>query len=153
MSWLSEYVGDPLKKLLAEVVADGAAELKVLAGEVAKDIPATPITAAAEVAFETTVQDAFDGGLSSVVGEIPVAGAALAPQVVKDANAAVDYLVQKGVASLNALAAQAKAKLSALAALPAEASAGAAIGAAATATATSDPLNPTAADIAAQAAT
>jgi len=116
MSWFSEYVGDPLKALLAKVEATGEADLKALAGQVAAQLPAAPISAAAETAFETALTAAADGLIKTVVGEVPVAGAALAPAAVTAGNAAIDYMVQKGAASLNTLAAAAKARLSAVAA-------------------------------------
>jgi hypothetical protein len=119
MSWFSEYVGDPLKALLAKAEAEGSAELKALAGQVAKGLPAAPISATAETAFETALTAAADGLITTVVGEVPLVGAALAPTAVAEGNAAIDYMVQKGGAALNALAAAAKARLAALAAAPA----------------------------------
>jgi hypothetical protein len=119
MSWFSKYVGDPLKALLVGAEHAAEAELKVLAGQVAQTLPAAPITATAEVAFETALQTAMDGVLTAAVGDVPVVGAVLAPEVVTQANAALDYVVAKGTASLNALAAQAKARIAALSQAPA----------------------------------
>jgi hypothetical protein len=115
MSWFSEYVGDPLKALLAKAVAMGDAELKALAGQVAASLPAAPVTATAETAFETVLQGGFDALVTSVVGQVPVAGQTLEAEAIAAGNAAIDYGVEKGAAALNALAAAAKAKLIALA--------------------------------------
>jgi hypothetical protein len=119
MSWFSEYVGDPLKALVAKAAASLDAELKSLAGQVAKDLPPAPISASAETAFETSLQTAMDVVITDAVGDIPVAGALLAPEAVAAGNAAIDYAVQKGVAALNSLAATAKAQLANFAAKPA----------------------------------
>ena len=119
MGWFEQYVGDPLKALLVGAEKAVETELKALAGEVAKTLPAAPITATAEVAFETAVQAAVDGVITSIVGEVPAVGVMLAPEIVTQANAAIDYVVAKGGASLNSLAAQAKARLLALTLAPA----------------------------------
>ncbi len=111
MSWFSKYVGDPLKALLAKAVALGDAELKALAGQVAAQLPAAPITATAETAFETALTTGFDALLTSVVGPVPAAGEALEADALAAGNAAIDYGVEKGTAALNALAAAAKAQL------------------------------------------
>jgi hypothetical protein len=116
MSWFSEYIGDPLKALLAKAAASADADLKALAGKVAATLPAAPISASAETQFETDLTTAADKLITSAVGSVPVVGAALAPTAVADGNAAIDYMVEKGAAALNSLAAAAKAKLAALAA-------------------------------------
>ncbi len=116
MSWFSKYVGDPLKALLVKAEQAAETELHTLAGDVAKTLPAAPVTAAVEVQFETDLQAAVDTAISAAVGPVPGVGSTLAPEAVAAANAAIDYLVQKGGASLNALAAQAKATLAAYAA-------------------------------------
>jgi len=115
MSWFSEYVGDPLKALLAKAVATGEAEMVKLAGQVAAKMPAAPITATAETQFETALTTGFDALVTSVVGHVPVAGQALEHDAIAAGNAAIDYGVEKGAAALNALAAAAKAKLAGLA--------------------------------------
>jgi len=119
MSWFSEYVGDPLKALLAKAIATGDADLKGLAGQVASQLPAAPISASAETAFETALTAAADSVITGVVGQVPVVGAVLAPTAVAEGNAAIDYMVEKGTAALNSLAAAGKARLAALAAAPA----------------------------------
>jgi hypothetical protein len=111
MSWFSEYVGDPIKALISKAAAGVDAELKALAGEAAKALPAAPISATAETAFETAIQTAMDGVITDAVGAIPAVGAVLAPEAVAAGNAAIDYAVQKGTTALNSLAASAKAKL------------------------------------------
>ncbi len=116
MSWFSEYVGDPLKALLAKAVALGDAELVKLAGQVAAKMPAAPITATAETTFETVIQTGFDALVTSVVGPVPVVGKTLEADVIAAGNAAIDYGVEKGAAALDALAAAAKAKLAGMAA-------------------------------------
>ena len=120
MSWFSEYVGDPLKALLVGVEATAEADLKALAGQVAAQLPASPISATAEVAFEGGLAAAMDGMITAAVGSLPVVGQVLAPEAVAAGNAAIDYAVTRGTAALNALAVQAKAKLASLSqALPA----------------------------------
>ncbi len=116
MSWLSEFVFDPAKALVKQALASADAELKKLAGLVAQTLPASPIADAAETAFETALQNALDGVITYVVGEVPVVGKTLGPEAVAAANAAIDYAVTKGAALLNAAAASAKAKLAAVAA-------------------------------------
>jgi hypothetical protein len=118
MSWLSEFVFDPAKALVNKALASADAELKKLAGLVAETLPASPIADAAETAFETAVQSALDGVITYVIGEVPVVGKTLEPEAVAAANAAIDYAVTKGAALLNAAAAAAKAKLTAVAAQP-----------------------------------
>jgi len=125
MSWFSEYVGDPLKALVAKAAASLDTDLKALAGQVAKDLPPAPISASAETACETSLQTAMDAVITDAVGEIPVAGALLAPEAVSAGNAAIDYAVQKGTAALNSLAATAKAQLLAFSQAPAPAPAAA----------------------------
>jgi len=115
MSWFSEYVGDPVKALIAKAAAGVDAELKVLAGQAAAALPAAPISASAETAFETAIQTGMDAVITDAVGQIPAVGAVLAPEAVAAGNAAIDYAVVKGVAALNALAATAKAQLTAFA--------------------------------------
>jgi len=122
MSWFSEYVGDPLKALVAKAAASLDADLKALAGRVAATLPPAPISASAETAFETAIQTGMDAVITDAVGEIPVAGALLAPEAVAAGNAAIDYAVAKGTAALNALAATAKAQLVAFSQPPAPAS-------------------------------
>ncbi len=121
MSWFSEYIGDPVKALVAKAAASADADLKALAGQVAKTLSPAPISASAETAFETAIQTGMDAVITDAVGEIPVAGALLAPEAVAAGNAAIDYAVQKGVAALNSLAATAKAQLAAFSQSPAPA--------------------------------
>ncbi len=116
MSWFSQYVGDPLKALLVKAEQAVETDLHALASDVAKTLPAAPVTAAVEVQFETDLQTAVDAAITAAVGPVPVVGAQIDAAAVAEANKAIDYLVQKGGASLNALAAQAKAKLTAFAA-------------------------------------
>ena len=124
MNWFESHVWNPLKTLVDKVIATGEADLKILAGQVAAQIPASPITTAAETAFETAIETALDGVITSVVGQVPVEGAVLSPAAVAAANEAIDYVVGKGDAGLNSLAAAAKAKLSAIAGAPAHDTAG-----------------------------
>jgi hypothetical protein len=121
MSWFSEYIGDPIKALIAKAAAGVDAELKILAGQAAAALPPAPISASAETAFETAIQTGMDAVIIDAVGEIPVAGALLAPEAVAAGNAAIDYAVAKGAAALNSLAASAKARLAAFAQAPAPA--------------------------------
>jgi hypothetical protein len=116
MSWFSEYVGDPLKALLAKALAEGTADLKALAGQVASTMSSAPISATTETNFETAIQTGFDALVTDVVGPVPVVGAYLEPAAIAAGAAAIDYGVEKGAAALNALGATAKAKLTALAA-------------------------------------
>jgi hypothetical protein len=116
MSWLSEFVFDPIKALVRKGLAAVETDLKDLAGKAAAALPSAPISDAAEVAFETTLQSAVDGIVTHVVGEVPVAGALLEAAAVKAANDAIDYSVTRGAALLNAAAAAAKAKLASVAA-------------------------------------
>jgi hypothetical protein len=116
MSWFSKYIGDPLKALLAKVEATGEAELKQLAGQVAAQLPAAPVSATAESAFETALTTAADVFITAGVGSVPAVGTALAPTAVAVANEVIDYMVTKGTAQINALAAAAKASLAEVAA-------------------------------------
>jgi hypothetical protein len=118
MSWLSEFVFDPIKALVRKGLAAAEADLQALAGKAAAALPSTPISDAAEVAFETSLQSAVDGIVIHVVGEVPVVGQLLEADAVKAANAAIDYSVSRGAALLNAAAAAAKAKLASVAAAP-----------------------------------
>jgi hypothetical protein len=118
MSWFSEYIGDPVKALVAKAAAGVDADLKALAGQAAQALPPAPISASAETALETAIQGAMDVVITDAVGKIPVAGAVLAPEAVAAGNAAIDYAVQKGVAALNSLAATAKAQLASFAQSP-----------------------------------
>jgi hypothetical protein len=119
MSWFSEYIGDPIKALISKAAASLDADLKALAGQAAATLPPAPISASAETALETAIQGAMDVVITDAVGEIPVAGALLAPEAVAAGNAAIDYAVVKGTAALNSLAATAKAKLAAFSQSPA----------------------------------
>lgn len=116
MSWFSKYIGDPLKALLAKVEATGEADLKQLAGQVASQMPASPVSATAETAFETALTTAADAFITAGAGTVPVVGAELAPTAVATANEVIDYMVTKGTAQINALAAAAKASLAAVSA-------------------------------------
>jgi hypothetical protein len=116
MSWLSEFVFDPIKALVRKGLTAVEADLQALAGKAAAALPSAPISDAAEVAFETSLQTAVDAVVVHVVGEVPVAGALLEAAAVKAANDAIDYSVTRGAALLNAAAAAAKAKLASLSA-------------------------------------
>jgi hypothetical protein len=115
MSWFSKFVGDPLKALLAKVIADGTSDLKALAGDVAAQLPAAPVSATVETAFQTAVQTAVDGYLTAAVGTVPVIGSELSADAVTEANEAIDYMVEVGGKAINSLAASAKATLAAVA--------------------------------------
>jgi hypothetical protein len=119
MSWLSEYVFDPLKTLLAKVEATGESDLKALAGQVSAQLPAAPVVDAALTAFQTGLQTAVDGALTAIVGEVPIEGAVLAPAAVEAANTGLTYLEGQAATYINGLIAAAKAKLTSVAA-PAE---------------------------------
>lgn len=114
MSWFSEYVGDPLKAMLAKAIATGDAELKALAGQVAASLPAAPVTATAEAAFETAMTAAADGLLIAALGQAGPIGVAAEGPTEAEANAVIDFMVKKGGDQLNALAAAAKAKVASL---------------------------------------
>jgi hypothetical protein len=114
MSWFSKFVFDPLKTLVERVIQIGEGDLKALAGLAASQLPASPITATAESAFEAAIAAAFDAAISSAVGSVPVVGAALAPEAVAEANKVVDYLTHKGATLVNDLATHAKDQLTAL---------------------------------------
>ena len=116
MSFFSKFVWNPLKSLAVAALQAVESDLQHLAGLAASQLPASPISSAAESAFEAGLQTAMDQVLIGILGQVPVVGAAVSPVAIAEANKALDYLVQKGTKGLNDLAQHAKDQLTAVAA-------------------------------------
>jgi hypothetical protein len=113
MSWLSEFVFDPIEDLIAAAERSSDPTVATLAGPAkVATVPTPPaVTGSLETEVEGAIQTFVDGIIVAGVGHEPVIGELLEKPLVDAANAGLDYAESHLAAYASGLIASAKVKL------------------------------------------
>ena len=113
MSWLSQFVFDPVKALISSGLKSAEGDIAALAAKAAATYLPTPTPPPATqpeavTALENALQTTVDGFVTATVGEAGPVGAALSPEAVTAANDVLDFGEQHALSVISALFVEAK---------------------------------------------
>lgn len=126
MSTLSKFVFDPIKAAIARAATSSspvavatAAAAGAAVAAVATDLAPTSLSSNSVVGlgnklvgdFEDGLRDTLDAFIVALCGEVPLVGAALAPEVVSAANVSLAFAEQHAMTYIAALFASHKANV------------------------------------------